>query len=67
MLQTPARGDILAMLVTGAYQHSMASNYNKIPRPPLVMIRDGVSRVVVRRESYEDLLAYDVTDPVYSR
>ncbi|MBO5842135.1 MAG: diaminopimelate decarboxylase, partial [Clostridia bacterium] len=34
MLQTPARGDILAMLVTGAYQHSMASNYNKIPRPP---------------------------------
>lgn len=67
MLQTPMRGDILAMLVTGAYQHSMASNYNKIPRPPLVMIKDGAARVVVRRETYEDLLAYDVTDPVYSR
>jgi diaminopimelate decarboxylase len=67
MLQTPARGDILAMLVTGAYQHSMASNYNKIPRPPLVMIKDGVSRVVVRRETYEDLLTYDVTDPVFTR
>ena len=65
-LQTPVRGDILAMLVTGAYHHSMASNYNKIPRPPLVMIRDGASRVVVRRETYEDLLAYDVTDPVFS-
>ena len=55
------------MLVTGAYQHSMASNYNKIPRPALVMIKDGTSRVVVRRETYEDLLTYDVTDPVFTR
>ena len=60
MLQRPERGDILAMLVTGAYHHSMASNYNKIPRPPLVMVKDGKARVVVRRETYEDLLAYDV-------
>lgn len=60
MLQKPERGDILAMLVTGAYHHSMASNYNKIPRPPLVMIKDGRARVVVRRETYEDLLAYDI-------
>ncbi len=67
MLQRPVRGDILAMLVTGAYQHSMASNYNKIPRPPLVMIKDGQARVVVRRETYEDLLAYDVTDPICTR
>ena len=67
MLQTPVRGDILAMLVTGAYQHSMASNYNKIPRPALVMIKDGTSRVVVRRETFEDLLLYDVTDPVFTR
>ena len=67
MLQRPERGDILAMLVTGAYQHSMASNYNKIPRPPLVMLKDGNARVVVRRETFEDLLAYDVTDPIYSR
>ena len=67
MLQRPVRGDILAMLVTGAYHHSMASNYNKIPRPPLIMVKDGQTRVVVRRETYEDLMAYDVTDPIYSR
>ena len=67
MLQKPVRGDILAMLVTGAYQHSMASNYNKIPRPPLVMIKDGQARVVVRRETYRDLLAYDVSDSVCTR
>ena len=66
LLQRPERGDLLAMLVTGAYQHSMASNYNKLPRPPLVMIKDGEARVVVRRETYEDLMAYDVTDPVFS-
>ena len=67
LLQRPERGDILAMLVTGAYQHSMASNYNKLPRPPLVMIKDGKARVVVRRETYENLMAYDLTDPVFSR
>ena len=67
MLQRPVRGDVLAMLVTGAYQHSMASNYNKIPRPPLVMIKDGQARVVVRRETFKDLLAYDVSDPVCTR
>ena len=67
MLQRPVRGDILAMLVTGAYQHSMASNYNKLPRPPLVMVKDGEARVVVRRETFEDLMAYDLTDSVYSR
>ena len=67
MLQKPVRGDILAMLVTGAYHHSMASNYNKLPRPPLVMVKDGQARVVVRRETYKDLLALDVTDSVYSR
>ena len=67
MLQRPVRGDILAMLVTGAYQHSMASNYNKLPRPPLVMVKDGQARVVVRRETYDDLLALDVTDHIYSR
>ncbi len=60
LLQRPERGDILAMLVTGAYQHSMASNYNKIPRPPLVMVKDGKARVVVRRETYEDLISHDI-------
>ena len=43
----------------GAYGHSMASTYNKVPRPPVVFVRDGVARVVVRRESLDDLLALD--------
>jgi diaminopimelate decarboxylase len=53
-------GDVLATPVTGAYGHSMASNYNKVPRPPVVFVKDGCWRVVVRRETYEDLLALDV-------
>ena len=55
----PERGDILAVLVTGAYNYSMASNYNRIPRPPLVLLSGGCDRVGVRRESYEDLLRLD--------
>ncbi len=54
-----AVGDIVATPVTGAYGHSMASNYNKVPRPPVVFVRQGDARVVVRRESFEDLLALD--------
>jgi len=49
-------GDILATPVTGAYGHSMASNYNKVRRPPVVFVHKGRLRVVVRRESYDDLL-----------
>ncbi|HUB72107.1 MAG TPA: diaminopimelate decarboxylase [Acidimicrobiales bacterium] len=52
-------GDVLATPVTGAYGHSMASNYNKVPRPPVVFVRDGAWRTVVRRETYDDLLALD--------
>jgi len=52
-------GDILATPVTGAYGHSMASNYNKVARPPVVFVRDGQARVVVRRETYDDLLRLD--------
>jgi diaminopimelate decarboxylase len=52
-------GDVLATPVTGAYGHAMASNYNKVPRPPVVFVRDGSWRVVVRRETYSDLLALD--------
>jgi diaminopimelate decarboxylase len=52
-------GDLLATPVTGAYGHSMASNYNKVPRPPVVFVRDGAARVVVRRETHDDLLRYD--------
>jgi diaminopimelate decarboxylase len=54
-----AVGDVVATPVTGAYGHSMASNYNKVPRPPVVFVRDGAARVVVRRETYDDLLALD--------
>ncbi|MDQ1426812.1 MAG: diaminopimelate decarboxylase [Acidimicrobiaceae bacterium] len=57
-----AVGDILATPVTGAYGHSMASNYNKVGRPPVVFVRDGVARTVVRRETYDDLLALDADD-----
>jgi len=57
-------GDIVATPVTGAYGHSMGSNYNKVPRPAVVFVRDGSSRVVVRRETYEDLVRNDVTDSV---
>jgi diaminopimelate decarboxylase len=53
-------GDILATPVTGAYGHSMGSNYNKVPRPPVVFVRDGSVRVVVRRETEDDLLRLDV-------
>ncbi|HEX3946637.1 MAG TPA: diaminopimelate decarboxylase [Acidimicrobiales bacterium] len=54
-----AVGDVLATPVTGAYGYSMASNYNKVPRPPVVFVADGVARVVVRGETVEDLLRLD--------
>ena len=55
-----AVGDVLATPVTGAYGHSMGSNYNKVTRPPVVFVADGRAREVVRRETYDDLLACDV-------
>ena len=58
-LQKPQRGDILAVLCTGAYNYSMASNYNRLPRAPIVMVKDGKARVAVRRETYEDLVRCD--------
>ena len=54
-----AVGDVLATPVTGAYGYSMASNYNLVPRPAVVFVRDGHARVVVRRESLDDLLVRD--------
>lgn len=54
------RGDILAFLVTGAYNHSMASNYNRLLRPAMVMVKDGESRLVIKRETYEDLMRNEV-------
>jgi diaminopimelate decarboxylase len=54
-----APGDLVAVAATGAYCRSMASNYNHVPRPPVVAVRDGASRVLLRRETPEDLLALD--------
>ncbi len=59
-LQRAEVDDIIAVLVTGAYNFSMASNYNRVPRPPVVMLRDGEDRVVVRRETLEDVVALDI-------
>ena len=56
-----APGDLLAVPASGAYHRSMASNYNHVPRPPVVAVRDGASRVLVRRETEEDLMALDVS------
>jgi len=58
-----AVGDLLAVPVTGAYGHSMGSNYNKVARPPVVFAANGQSRLVVRRETNDDLLATDVFEP----
>jgi diaminopimelate decarboxylase len=54
-----APGDRLAVAATGAYCRSMASNYNAMPRPPVVAVHGGESRVILRRESVDDLLALD--------
>ncbi|MBE6648104.1 MAG: diaminopimelate decarboxylase [Ruminococcaceae bacterium] len=60
MLQRCSRGDTLAVLVTGAYNYSMASNYNRLPRPAIVNVYKGETKVVVKRESYEDLIRNDL-------
>jgi diaminopimelate decarboxylase len=60
MLASPAVGDVLVTPATGAYGYAMASNYNGVPRPPVLFCHEGEARVVVRRETYEDLTARDV-------
>ena len=60
LIQPVEVNDILAVLSTGAYNYSMASNYNRIPRPAIVLANNGKSSVMVRRESYEDLLKNDL-------
>jgi len=60
MLADVKTGDILAVLATGAYNYSMSSNYNRIPRPPVVMVSDGKSKIVVKRETYDDIIRNDV-------
>ena len=60
MLDDPRPGDVLVIPATGAYAHAMASNYNAVPRPPVIFCSEGNARVVVRRETYEDLALRDV-------
>ena len=60
MIHPVQSGDIVAVLATGAYNYSMSSNYNRIPRPPVVMLRDGEDRVVVKAETLEDLIRNDL-------
>lgn len=60
-LRDPEPGDIVAVPVTGAYCFTMSNNYNGALRPPVVFVRDGLARAVVRRETYADLIVRDVT------
>jgi len=60
-LPRPVRGDLLAVPATGAYTLAMGSNYNGVPRPAIVLVRDGSARTIRRRESVEELLRYEVT------
>jgi diaminopimelate decarboxylase len=59
-LADPAVGDVVVTPVTGAYGHALANNYNGVPRPPVSFCSGGSARVVVRRETYDDLAARDV-------
>lgn len=59
-LQKPVRGDIIAVLGTGAYNYAMASNYNRVPKPAMAMISDGQSRLVIRAQTFEDMIACEL-------
>ncbi len=61
VLPKPVRGDTVAVCTTGAYNYSMASNYNRIPRPPVVMLRNGEDYVAVKRETLDDLISNDLS------
>jgi diaminopimelate decarboxylase len=60
LLDDPRPGDVIVTPATGAYGYAMANNYNGVPRPPVIFCKDGDARVVVRRESYDDLIGRDV-------
>ena len=60
MLPEMESGDLIAIPAVGAYSPSMASNYNLNPRPPIVLVKDGKSRLIRRRESYQDMMLCDV-------
>lgn len=58
--ESTCRGDVIAVCTTGAYNYSMASNFNRIPRPPIVMLRDGKSCLAVKRETIDDIVNLDI-------
>ena len=60
MIQKPEVGDTLAVFSTGAYNYSMSSNYNRIPRPATIMVNGGEARVIIKRETYEDIIRNDI-------
>ena len=60
LLPTPNRGDILAIFSTGAYNYSMASNYNRFQKPAAVLVNNSQSDIIIRRESLDDLVSHDV-------
>ena len=60
MIQTVQKGDVLAVLSTGAYNYSMSSNYNRVPRPAVLMVKDGNVRTIIKRETYEDIIKNDL-------
>ena len=59
-LPVPRRGDLIAMCCTGAYQYSMASNYNRVGRPPVLLLSDAGNRLIAKREEYPDLVKLDL-------
>lgn len=60
MMPKPARHDIIAVLTTGAYNYAMASHYNKVPKPAVVMLKDGEDFTVIKRETYEDMTQNEI-------
>jgi diaminopimelate decarboxylase len=60
MLQEFERGDILAVAVTGAYNYSMSSNYNRVPKPAMVSVSNGKEKLVIKRETYEDIIKNEI-------
>ena len=60
LLQQAEVGDILAVSATGAYNYSMASHYNRLPNPAMVLVKDGTDRIIIKRETYEDIIKNDV-------
>jgi diaminopimelate decarboxylase len=60
LLPNPAPGEVLVVLTSGAYNYSMASNYNRFPRPAAVLVNQGKAQLILRRETYADLIRQDI-------